>query len=306
MTVVALGRNRSQRFGMHHELFSADGPLWKILFLAWPPVIFVVLLKLFPDFASKAVLSVLEQRHRRSLTQYKDMLDRDTATIVERTKGQIQADHSTLKATMDFMAASQSRLREHTIGAVQVLWSEVLTLRDVHANLATFETMFLDDEIAEAFSERDGAFILGWVAPYADEDKIVQRNVEMTTLEAEKHRPFCGDRLWLIFVVLRSVYFRSAILVSWAFKKGVYTRMLDDTGIQQLLSGVVAPADVAALRQDRARGFNQMLGRLEAMFLEEAARVMSGSEAFAASLIDLSAGLQIREKTSFDGRRSAG
>ena len=285
---------------MTHEMFNVGGWAWNLFFVAWPPLVFFGALKMFPAFASKVLLANIEQRDRKNLTKYKDQLDRGTALALEQVKSQIQAEHNTLSAAVDFMAAGQSRLREHTIEAVQVCWVEILALRDAHTKLTSFESIFTDEEIANAFSARDDKTILGWVADYRDENAVMERCAKQSSTDAEKHRPFCGDRLWLIFVVHRSVHLRAAWLLSRAITRGAYVRMLDDDGIRKLLKGVVAEVDITSARKDRYNGFGQMLGRLEAMFLEEAANVMSGSEAFAASLIDLPAGLQVRDKMTVD------
>jgi hypothetical protein len=47
--------------------------------------------------------------------------------------------------------------------------------------------------------------VLGWVAFYHDEEAMRARALELSASEIEEHRPFAGDKLWLIFVVLRSV-----------------------------------------------------------------------------------------------------
>jgi hypothetical protein len=250
-------------------------------------------LKAFPGLFSKVLLEGVEQRNRRALARYKDELDRSSALTIERVKSAIAADYGTLKSSMDFLSASQSGLRAHSVEAVQILWRDILALKAAMAGLWTFEQILLPDEKQDVVSGKD-ARCRHYLTPYLSEPAYFAHVSPLMNSNAEVHRPFCGERLWLIFVVLRNMHLRSAFLTQQAVENRRHKRLLEDNGIRQFLGAVLSDEVVAEAMKQPLHELNTVVAQLEGIFLQEAVRVMSGSNAIAESLADMQATLLLQ------------
>jgi len=257
------------------------------------PIATLSALRVFPGLFSKVIVEGIEQRNRRSLTKYKDELDRSSALALERAKASLEADVGTLRSSMDFLSASQSGLRAHSVEAIQALWRDILALKSALAGLWTFEQGLTSDEKQEVVSGKDSRG-RGFIIPYLSEPTYLTHIKPLMSSEAELHRPFCGERLWLIFVVFRNVHLRSAFLTQQAVAKGRHNRLLDDNGIKQLLRTVLSEELIAEARKQPFNDLSSLFAQLEGLFLQEAVRVMSGSKAVAESLADMQATLLLQ------------
>lgn len=275
---------------------SALQAAWGAFLLAWPLLVLGIATKWFPSVVGKLVLTGIEQRNRKELARYVDDLHRNASVEIERAKAEIGSGYQALQASVSLLSASHSGLRDQIVAAVDALWTEVLALRSDNGALLTFESIFTRSEIAEAFAGAGHPSVMKWVHAFTDEDVLQERLSVRSRNEIERHRPFAGDRLWLIYWTLRAVNLRSAWLMGQAIKKGAYKPMLKDKGIEQLLQGVVDPGALKAAQTDEARGFNTIMGSLEALFLQEAARTMSGSSAVADRLSDIHAAMLLQAK----------
>lgn len=265
------------------------------------PIATLSALKFFPGLISKIVVEGIEQRNRRSLTKYKDELDRSSALTLERARASLAADVGTLRSSMDFLSASQSGLRAHSVEAIQALWRDMLALKSALAGLWTFEQVLTADEKQAVVSgtDRRGR---DFITPYLSEPAYLEHIKPLLASEAELHRPFCGERLWLIFVVFRNVHLRSAFLAQQAVAKSRHNRLLDDSGINQLLRTVLSAEAIAEARKQPINDLGSLFAHLEGMFLQEAVRVMSGSKAVAESLADMQATLLLQTQALKPGR----
>ncbi|HEX4196316.1 MAG TPA: hypothetical protein VHZ26_02650 [Caulobacteraceae bacterium] len=257
--------------------------------IVWPLVASVLVPKVFPGLFSKLLLETVEQRNRKDLARYKDELDRSAALSLEQAKGEIIGSYATLKSSMDFLSAGQSGLRTHSVEAVETLWRMMLDLREAHAGLMYFERVFLVRERQDAIAGKDYPQILRSIVNYKNEAAVAARSDPFQAVEIERRRPFCGEKLWLIFVIYRSVYLRSAYLLGRALNLGIYTPLIDDVGIRQLMTAALPQDLLDRAQADECNGLASLIGQLEGEFLKEAARVMSGSKAVAESLADMQA-----------------
>ena len=270
-----------------------DFSWWAAAMTIASPLTTLGALKLFPGLFSKALLEGIEQRNRRALAKYKDELDRSSALSLERAKASIAADYGTLKSSMDFLSASQSGLRAHSVEAVQALWRDVLALKSALAGLWAFEQILTAEEKQTVVAGEDPRG-RQYIVPYLSEPAYMVHVGPLLESGAEAHRPFCGERLWLIFVVFRNVHLRAAFLTQKAVEERRHKRLLDDTGINQLLGAVISEKSIAEAKQQPFSELNTLFAQLEGLFLQEAVRVMSGSNAVAESLADMQATLLLQ------------
>lgn len=246
-----------------------------LAFLAAQAILGFLALKLLPGAITKFVEKEIERRSDIKL---------------EAVKGEIQGSYATLKSSVDMLAASNSGLHPHIIETVTALWGLIVQMKHNFSGMVTFDTLLLAEEAAEAFQDQIGrANLIAFIDAHRDEFENLQANGALLEPNLDRHRLFCGDRLWLIFFITRSVYMRSSMLIAQSFKNGDYVDWRKDDGIRQLLSAVL-PADIVTdVRGRVAGGLSAAIDQLEARFLHEATRVMSGSKAMADSLADMQA-----------------
>lgn len=120
----------------------------------------------------------------------------------------------------------------------------------------------------------------------------MEKMKRVDALATEKAKLFAGDRLWLIFYIIRAVHGQLASLVHRSFEQNQYVGWPDDKGVQSLLEAVLSKQVIDSAKGQQVQGLQMLIAHLEAEFLKEAARVMSGSQGFADSLSDLQATLQ--------------
>ncbi|QNO27243.1 hypothetical protein EEB18_021480 [Sphingopyxis sp. OPL5] len=238
------------------------------------PVIFgFVFAKLLPGAITKFVDKEIERRSDIKL---------------EKVKGEILGSYSTLKSSVDMLTASNSGLHPHIIETVTALWGLVVTMKHNFSGMVVFDTLFLADEAAQAFQDEAAhANLIAYVEAHRNEFDNLAINGAVLEPNLDKHRLFCGDRLWLIFFIIRAVYMRSSLLIARSFQKGDYNDWRQDDGIRQLLSAILPEQLVADVRSRPTGGLTMAIDQLEARFLHEATRVMSGSKAMADSLADM-------------------
>lgn len=224
-----------------------------------------------------------------AITKFVDKeIERRSDIKLEQVKGEIQGSYSTLKSSVDMLAASNPGLHPHIIETVIALWGLIVTMKHSFSGMVAFDTLFLANEAAEAFQDQARhANLIVYVDKHRNEFDNLAANGAVLEANLDKHRLFCGDRLWLIFFIVRAVYMRSSLLVAQSFQTHDYVDWRKDDGIRQLLSAVLPEAMVTDLRARPAGGLTAAIDQLEARFLHEATRVMSGSKAMADSLADM-------------------
>ncbi len=248
-----------------------------LLWIAWPPIAAWLVLKLIPSSIAKFIEKEIERR---------------SDTKLERVKAEIQSSYSTLKTSVDVLTASNSGMHPHIIESVSSLWGTIVTMREQFGSLVAFDSIVLRKEASEAFADQDASpytKLLEFVRLHEGDLQNPIRAANYFSAGLDNHRLFCGDRLWLIFYVLRAVMLRASILIAWSFEKREFQDWRKDAGVKQLLESVLPEDFVEQVRNSIFNGLSTALARLEAEFLHEAARVMSGSKAMADSLADVQA-----------------
>lgn len=226
-----------------------------------------------------------------AITKFVDKeIERSSDIKLEKVKGEIQGSYSTLKSSVDMLTASNSGLHPHIIETVSAMWGLIVEMRRTFASLVAFDQIILADEAHQAFKKpEDNQKILDFVRAHEGDLENPVRNAKFFDSDFDKHRLFCGDRLWMIFYVMRAVLMRNSLLIAWSFQKGDYQDWRKDNGINQLLSGSLKPDILKKVKDAKFGGISMAMTQLESDFLHEATRVMSGSKAMADSLADVQA-----------------
>lgn len=160
-----------------------------------------------------------------SITRFVDKeIERRSDIKLEKVKGEIQSSYSTLKSSVDLLTSSNSGLHPHIIDTVSVMWGLVVKMKHNFSGMVTFDTLFLANEASEAFKdENKHANLIASVDKHRNEFDNLAANGAVLEPNLDKHRLFCGDRLWLIFFIIRAVYLRASLLIAQSFQKGDYS-----------------------------------------------------------------------------------
>jgi hypothetical protein len=193
-------------------------------------------------------------------------------------------------------------MRPHIVESVTALWAQMLLMRTKFAMLVAFDGIFLADEAQQAFSGQGLPNLLEYVRPFAGELHTNPLMREFNEASLDQHRLFIGDRLWLLFYIYRAFLMRNGLLISQSWERRTFVDWRKDSGVSQLLGALLTSDEVAQLKAKNAGGLAAALARIEAAFLHEATRVMSGSKAMADSLSDMQAILLLQNATI--GKRS--
>jgi len=231
-----------------------------------------LVLRLFPGTLTKFVNKEVERRSDAKL---------------ERLKADLQGSYSTLKNSVDVITATNSGMHPHIIGSVTALWAQMISIRDKFGAAVGFDNIFTAEEAGQAFRGEDHPNLLEYVRACEGDMHVNPMFTDFNGSDMDRHRLFSGDRLWLIFHIFRAVHLRYGYLLSQSFKLREFVDWRKDNGIGQLLGAVLDQADVSKLRAMELGGLAAAIARLEAEFLHEATRVMSGSKAMADSLSDM-------------------
>lgn len=243
-----------------------------VLAIGWPMAAAWLVLKLFPGVLTKFVNKEVDRRSDAKL---------------ERLKADLQGAYSTLKNSVDVIMATNSGMHPHIVVSVTALWTQMISIRDKFGTAVGFDNIFTAEEAGDAFSGTDHANLLEYVRAFEGEMHVNPMFTEFNGNEMDRHRLFSGDRLWLIFHIFRAVHLRYGYLMSESFERRAFVDWRKDNGIGQLLGSVLDRPDVSKLMAMELGGLAAAVARLEAEFLHEATRVMSGSKAMADSLSDM-------------------
>lgn len=224
-----------------------------------------------------------------TITKFVDAeIERRSDIKLEKVKGQIEGSYSTLKTSMEMLTASNTGLNPNIIESVSALWGLIVAMKHDFSGMITFDSLFLANEAAEAFQDQAShKNLITFVEKHRDEFDNLAANGAVLEPNLDRHRLFCGDKLWLIFFIIRTVYMRSSLLIARSFQKNDFDDWRKDDGIRQLLSAVLPTAFINDVQARQIGGLSMAIAQLEAEFLHEATRVMSGSKAMADSLTNM-------------------
>ena len=279
--------------------------LWPLFQVLWPPAVVAIAVKGFPETIGKIVTKGIDERSEARIVRLKDELARETSLKVDGAKSALEASYLTLQTSVDFLSTGQSGMREHIVSAVITLWSAIGELTQEFGGIVSFEMIFAQEEIRRAIEGNERPKILVFVEKFRDRSATTNASVNMMRRELHSARLFCGDRLWLVFFVTRAVYMRLGYLMVNSLNDRKYYPWRNDIGIPSLLAGVLSEEEMKCAVADDMRGLNYAMNLLEAHFLREASRVMSGSKAMADSLSDTQAMLLLRTNQVTQARADA-
>lgn len=222
-------------------------------------------------------------------------IERRSDIELEKVKGEIQGSYATLKSSVEMLTASNTGLHPHIIDTVSALWGLIVEMKHSFGGLVAFDSVFLASEAAEAFKDATKhKRRLEFVEKHRYEFENLAANGAVLAPNLDRHRLFCGDRLWLVFFITRAVYLRASLLIARSYQTKDFKDWREDDGIRQLLGAALTKEFIDEVRARAIGGLTAAIAQLEAEFLHEATRVMSGSKAMADSLTNMQSVMQLQ------------
>jgi hypothetical protein len=274
----------------------------------WPDFLFllllqfaaVVVLRTFPRIIGEGALKFLDHHNAVHLERLKNELAQTTAKDIEN----LRADYSALRTSTDYLSANQGELRARTVAASLLLWNTMVIQRRELGGVVNLETLFVPHELVEMYEQGKHQKAKQSFSEWANEKSTIEKMNRSISDEVESARLFVGDRLWLIFWVFRAVVSRAAYMTTRSFNEGKYMNWRTDKHTLGLLRLVVPESDLQAVLQSATPGLAGLVGNIEAHFMKEATRIMSGSKMLADYLSDVQATIayetmRVREPKDF-------
>ena len=253
-----------------------------LLQIAW-----TLAIRTFPEFIGGALLKGIEHRNTVEIERFKDQLGRETQSEIER----LRADYATLKSSVDYLSANQGELRSKMIAATERMWKNLQKVKDSFSDAVYLEEALLPKELDVAFVPGRWPNIMDPARKvYADEQNVLNKIMDCT-IEGHE-RLFVGDRLWLIHFVFRALHFRMGLLLHRSFAQSRYNGWRNDEMIRQQLSSVLGEEEIKPFYTMDFPSLPNIIARIEAEFLKEGMRIMSGSKFFADSVTDVQSTLR--------------
>jgi hypothetical protein len=241
----------------------------------------------FPDVLGKSILRRLDHKYAVKIEETKDELNRKTGKEIEILK----AEYGTIKSSTDFLSANQTELRCKMISSTERLWSNLLALQNEFSGPVLLETIARPKELSDAFARGAWPQLLTPHKRYENLDDLSGKIMGLESDDLTKARLFVGDRLWLIHFTIKAVYIRMALLLNRSFKEKLYHNWREDDLIQQHLEAIFGKEHAKQFMNSTEPTIRLVIVELEAKFLQEAMKIMSGSKFFAESISDVQAAL---------------
>jgi hypothetical protein len=273
---------------------------WGVARLLWwwlgPPLIWVLAIQLFPKLLGEVFLKSVEHRHNIKIEEMKAALTRENSILVDRFKANIEAAYSTLTSSVDFIAASQKDARVKMIDSVERLWSILLNLSKDFAPVIFIDTILLATEIDGGLRGGKGQSFVETLEPFRQQEAVFAKFENAGANDADKHRVFVSNKLWIVFFIMRALYGRAAMLITLSLKEQQYHDWRSDKVLGDLLANVLSADIVQGARQQPSQGLQVLIWQLEGQFLAEAAAIMSGVRSLADNLSEMQAALILEKE----------
>ena len=166
------------------------------------------------------------------------------------------------------------------------------------------DSILLAEEIEHGLKSKSENFVWETMQKYQDDTAFGDLMKHQTKWSSEMERLFVGDRLWLIYCTISRVYGRFEFLVHKSAKQNEYLDWRKDQNFHPILRDVLSEDIINTIKGKRFGGLSTAIAYLEAEFLKESSRVMSGSEGFSEALSDVQAAVK-HETARIEQERAA-
>jgi hypothetical protein len=226
---------------------------------------------LFEKVIEKRLSFVYDQK----LETHKAKLQAEHNVAIEK----IRADNANLASMQAVATGAQvgahAAAHERRLEAIATLWKSQLQLRndrpmaallcEIYENSGDALRAFRENPYGiEAMKRLDLQYLVDWH--------------KSATKPVEAVRPFLGDKLFQLFHAYYFLPGRVAVILKFAVEEGKIPNWKLEADVQNVVRAVLTPEDVNAFTANKLP-LMFFSTRVEALMLDEAARVISGKEA---------------------------
>lgn len=188
---------------------------------------------------------------------------------IESLKSQFAQNQTILNSTINSLTVERHASQERRIVGVEVIWKEVLFIRQLFAPIAYFYSILLPEEYEEGLKNH----------PIVDVGKIESLFGELYKKDLEAHRPFLGEKLWFAFWTYRAFQGRVAFNFIQSSKKTIQDWREDALAIEHL-DNVLNKNEVELVKKYSPLGsLTVAINLVEYKILEEIHSLLSGEKA---------------------------
>ena len=236
----------------------------------------LLLIKLFGDKIGEHLLLKTKSKYDKELEEHRNALSNI---------------HGLFDSTVTTISAGFATSQERRLKAIQVLWDNILSIRESVSSYVFFYDILLPSEYEDSYSSIPDKMI-----PETTQDDF-SRNSASKTTNIEKHRPFLGERLWFYFFIFRAFSYRIELkFIEGRDKKQIYSWKKGFDGepdrFLDVLNQVLTEEQLDQALKARTGSPRMVMNFIEQKILVEMNDIISGTSA---AQFSLSEGLKLAE-----------
>jgi hypothetical protein len=205
------------------------------------------------NLVAKRIAHSWERKHQRDLEAFKAESERDRAV---------------LSAVIQSHSAGQAATTERRLVAVESLWSIIRMWRDKSRVVIFFFSILHPSEYNDL-----NPTIKASLNSLGDDDLL---SFIDKTHELELHRPFLGERLWLLFRTYSTFLGRLTYKLTEGYKLEHIRDWREDEHAIELLRSALSDDEMSTIMKFHIRAIELAIDHLDYKILTEIDRVVSG------------------------------
>jgi hypothetical protein len=186
---------------------------------------------------------------------------------------QLASDRLIMESAVSNLSSGQKVAQEKKIQAIEILWKNIIEIRDGLQSAITFYKILLPSEYNDVFTKSNMRLMISDL----NEGQIAQTISK--TYDTEIYRPYLGEKLWLLFFIYRAFLGRISHILIDGLNKGTIEDWRKDNAVHSLLENVFHDEQMKAVTNESPIAMHNAITLLEAMILEEISLIMSGEKA---------------------------
>ena len=188
-------------------------------------------------------------------------------------KDELSQNRLLIENSISNYSSTQQITHNKKLDAVEVLWENVLYIRDTCGSAITFYKLL---EPAEYKSLYEGDKIKQWFGDISRKDISIMLT---KTDNVEKYRLYFGEPLWMLFFVYRAFIGRITVLLIEGIEKSDIIDWTKDKSTISLLENILSNEEMENLNNILPIAMHNLLAILENKIIHEINKVVSGQKA---------------------------
>jgi len=181
-------------------------------------------------------------------------------------------NYEILKTSITSFSTNYHASQEKRILGIEIVWGNMLELREYLSPLITFYTVLLPEEYDEiVFGTKDDPFLLSKL-----DYKSYKPIIDGSSYAIEKNRPFLGEYFWGLYSGYRAFCLRNIFIFLRGKERGGITPWFEDKALLGLVEMVIGKDEISNINLSNIDSFSRILNLMELKILEEMNKLISG------------------------------